>query len=143
MRASWLAWAGCREMEGTVRVEVHPTESRENVEKAFRNVMGEIILHESEAGHVTVLEGRLEKIEDLAPLRDLFSRMRIRDAANSLLTGAAADERLSFGLNKQAAYAGRASFHRSGGSPLGPIQFELIGDIEKTINFLCGKSERI
>lgn len=130
-------------MEGVVRVEVHPTESREKVEKAFRNVMGEIKLHESDKEHVTVLEGRLEKMDDLIPLRDLLSRMRIRDAAFSLLTGAATDERLSFGLNKQAAYAGRASFHRSGASPMGPIQFELKGDIEKTINFLCGKSELI
>jgi predicted RNA binding protein with dsRBD fold (UPF0201 family) len=127
-------------MEGVVRVEVHPTESREKVEKAFRNVMGEIKLHESDKEHITVLEGRLEKIDDLIPLRDLLSRMRIRDAAFSLLTGAATDERLSFGLNKQAAYAGRASFHRSGASPMGPIQFELKGDIEKTIHFLCGKS---
>jgi predicted RNA binding protein with dsRBD fold (UPF0201 family) len=127
-------------MEGIVRVEVHPTESREKVEKAFRNVMGEIELHESDREHVTVLEGRLEKMDDLLPLRDLLSRMRIRDAAFSLLTGATTDERLSFGLNKQAAYAGRASFHRSGESPLGPIQFELTGDIEKIVGFLCGKS---
>ena len=127
-------------MEGVVRVEVHPTESREKVEKAFRNVMGEIKLHESDWGHITILEGRLEKIDDLLSLRDLLSRMRIRDAAFSLLTGAATDERLSFGLNKQAAYAGRASFHRSGASPLGPIQFDLNGDIEKIIGFLCGKS---
>ena len=127
-------------MEGVVRVEVHPTESREKVEKAFRNVMGDIVLHESDRPHVTVLEGRLEKMDDLLPLRDLLSRMRIRDAAFSLLTGAAADERLSFGLNKQAAYAGRASFHGSGESPLGPIQFDLTGDIEKIIHFLCGKS---
>jgi predicted RNA binding protein with dsRBD fold (UPF0201 family) len=130
-------------MEGIVRVEVHPTESREKVEKAFRNVIGEIKLHESDREHVTVLEGRLEKMDDLLPLRDLLSRMRIRDAAFSLLTGAATDERLSFGLNKQAAYAGRASFHRSGASPMGPIQFDLIGDVEKIINFLCGKSELI
>jgi predicted RNA binding protein with dsRBD fold (UPF0201 family) len=127
-------------MEGVVRVEVHPTESREKVEKAFRNVMGEIKLHESDRGHVTVLEGRFEKMDDLLPLRDLFSRMRIRDAAFSLLSGAATDESLSFGLNKQAAYASRASFHRSGSSPLGPIQFDLKGDIEAIIGFLCGKS---
>jgi predicted RNA binding protein with dsRBD fold (UPF0201 family) len=127
-------------MEGVVRVEVHPTESREKVEKAFRNVMGKIKLLESDRGHITVLEGRLEKMDDLQPLRDLLSRMRIRDAAFSLLTGAVADERLSFGLNKQAAYAGRASFHSSGASPMGPIQFDLKGDTKKIIEFLCGKS---
>jgi predicted RNA binding protein with dsRBD fold (UPF0201 family) len=69
--------------------------------------------------------------------------MRIRDAALSLLTGAAVDERLSFGLNKEAAYAGRASFFQSGASPTGPIQVELSGDIDKIIEFLCGKSEQL
>ncbi len=127
-------------MEGVVRVEVHPTESLEKVEKAVRNVAGEIKLHESNTGHITVLEGSLEKMEDLLPLRDLIARTRIRDAAFSLLTGASTDERLSFGLNKQAAYAGRASFHSSGASLMGPIQFEVTGDIEKIVGFLCGKS---
>jgi predicted RNA binding protein with dsRBD fold (UPF0201 family) len=129
-------------MEGVVRVEVHPTESKEKVVKAIQTVIGEIELRESERGHITILEGRLEKLEDLLTLRDLFSRMRIRDAAFSLLTGAAVNERLSFGLNKQAAYAGRASFHRSGASPTGPIQFELEGDIDKIVEFLCGKAQR-
>jgi predicted RNA binding protein with dsRBD fold (UPF0201 family) len=90
-------------------------------------------------GQVTILEGRLEKIDDLLPLRDLLGRMRIRDAAFSLLNGAVNDERLSFGLNKQAAYAGRASFHRSGASPIGSIQFEITGEVEKTVEYLCGK----
>jgi len=130
-------------MERVVRVEVHPTESLEKVVKAVQTVMGEIELHESDRGQVTVLEGRLEKMEDLLPFRDLLSRMRIRDAAFSLLTGAAVDGRLSFGLNKQAAYSGRASFHQSGSSPTGPIQFELAGDIDKIIEYLCGKSERL
>ena len=130
-------------MEGLVRVEVHPTESIEKVVKAVQTVMGEIELHESDQGDITILEGRIEKMENLVPLRDLFSRTRIRDAAFSLLTGAAADDRLSFGLNKEAAYAGRASFHLSGASPTGPIQIELAGDLDKIIEFLSGKSERL
>jgi predicted RNA binding protein with dsRBD fold (UPF0201 family) len=130
-------------MEGAVRVEIHPTESPEKVEEAVRNVLGEIKLHESDDGPVTILEGSFEKLDDLQPLRDLISRTRIRDAAFSLLTGASTDDRLSFGLNKQAAYAGRASFHRSGASLMGPIQFDLTGDIEKIVGFLCGKSERL
>ncbi len=130
-------------MEGKVRVEVHPTESLEKVVKAVQAVMGEIELQESDRGAITILEGRLEKMDDLLPLRDLFSRTRIRDAALSLLTRAAIDERLSFGLSKEAAYAGRASFHLSGASPTGPIQIELAGDIDKIIEFLCGKTERL
>jgi len=128
-------------MEGAVRVDVHPTESIEKVVKAVHTVMGEIELQESDRGDLKVLEGRLEKVEDLLLLRDLFSRMRIRDAAFSLLTGAVVDDRLSFGLNKEAAFAGRASFHIAGASPTGPIQVELSGDIDKVIEFLTGKSE--
>ena len=127
-------------MEGVVRVEVYSTESIEKVEKAVRNILGEIKLHESDKGHITILEGSIEKMEDLLPLRGLIARTRIRDAAFSLLTGASTEERLFFGLNKQAAYAGRASFHSSGSSLMGPIQFELRGDIEKIVGFLCGKS---
>ena len=127
-------------MKGEVRVEVHPTESSEKVEKAVRNVMGEIQLSEFDNCHLTILEGGLEKMEDLLPLRDLLARTRIKDAAFSLLTRASTEERLSFNLNKQAAYAGRASFHSSGESLMGPIQFELRGDINKIVGFLCGKS---
>jgi predicted RNA binding protein with dsRBD fold (UPF0201 family) len=130
-------------MKGVVRVEVHPTESLEKVVKAVQAVMGEIELRESDSGNITILEGSLEKMDDLLPLRDLISRTRIRDAAFSLLTGAAANESLSFGLNKEAAYAGRASFHHSGASHTGPIQFELAGDIDKIIEFLSGKTERL
>ncbi|MEE8355240.1 MAG: RNA-binding domain-containing protein, partial [Candidatus Bathyarchaeia archaeon] len=61
-------------MEGRVRVEVHPTESLEKVVKAVQAVMGEIELQESDRGPITILEGRLEKMDDLLPLRDLFSR---------------------------------------------------------------------
>ena len=127
-------------MEGVVRVEIHPTESPEKVEQAVRNVLGEIELHESELGQLSILEGSFEKTDDLLPLRDLIARTRIRDAAFSLLTGSSNEKRLSFGLNKQAAYAGRASFHSSGASMMGPIQFEVTGDIEKIVAFLCGKS---
>ncbi len=127
-------------MEGVVRVEVHSTESPEKVEKALRNVLGEIELHESDKGRVSILEGGLEKMEDLLVLRELIARTRIRDAAFSLLTAASTDDGLSFGLNKQAAYAGRASFHGAGTSVLGAIQFQITGDIENIVGFLCGKS---
>jgi len=130
-------------MEGVVRVEVYPTESLEKVVKAVQTVMGEIELQESDQGPIKVLEGRIEKMENLTPLRDLFSKTRIRDAAFSMLTGAAVDDRLSFGLSKEAAYAGRASFHLSGASPTGPIQIELAGDMIKIIEFLSGKSEHL
>jgi predicted RNA binding protein with dsRBD fold (UPF0201 family) len=124
-------------VEGTVRTAVNPTESREKVVEAVRNVLGDIELEQSERGGLVVLVGRLNRIEDLAPLRDAFARMRIRDAARSLFTRIAQEGLLSFGLNKQAAYAGHASFYSSGESPLGPIQVTIKGDVLEAIAFLC------
>lgn len=126
-------------MEGTVRAAVNPTESREKVVEAVRNVLGDIELEQSERGGLVVLEGRLERIEDLAPLRDAVARMRIRDAARSLFTRIAEEGLLSFGLNKQAAYAGRVSFYSSGESSLGPIQVTLKGDVSEAITYLCNR----
>jgi predicted RNA binding protein with dsRBD fold (UPF0201 family) len=73
----------------------------------------------------------------LAPLRDAFAKMRIRDTARSFFTRIAQEGLLSFGLNKQAAYAGRASFHSSGESSLGPIQITINGDVSEAIAYLC------
>ena len=126
-------------MEGTVRAAVNPTESREKVVEAVRNMLGDIELEQSERGGLVVLEGRLERIEDLSPLRDAFARMRIRDAARSLFTRIAEEGLLSFGLNKQAAYAGHVSFYSSGESSLGPIQVTLKGDVSEAITYLCNR----
>jgi hypothetical protein len=124
-------------VEGTVRTTVNPTEDSEKVAKAVRNMLGDVELEQSERGGSIVLEGRLDRIEDLAPLRDAFARMRIRDAARSFFTRIAQEGLLSFGLNKQAAYAGHASFYSSGQSPLGPIQVTIKGDVSEAIAYLC------
>jgi len=125
-------------MRGRVWATVYPTENPEKVGEAIRNVMGDIELVSSDRGGSTVLEGEFEGVEALATLRNILGRMRIRDAASSHLTRIANEERLTFGLNKQVAYAGHASFHRSRESTLGPIQIEIKGDIEGVIRFLCG-----
>jgi len=125
-------------LEVSVRVEVHPTESREKVERAVRNVLGEVSLTAVNRGDTTVLEGSLEGIESLSYLRDLLRRTRIRDAARGLLTRISKEGAMSFGLNKQAAYMGRASFYGAGESPLGPIQIVISGDAMKAVEYLCG-----
>jgi predicted RNA binding protein with dsRBD fold (UPF0201 family) len=83
------------------------------------------------------LESRLQGVESLSHLRDLLRRTRIRDAARGLLTRISKEDVISFGLNKEAAYMGRASFHSVGESPLGPIQLTIRGDTEAAIGFLC------
>jgi len=126
------------QLEVDIRVEVHPTESREKVEAAVRNVLGEVPLTASEKGGTVVLESSLRGVESLSNLRDILRRTRIRDAARGLLTRISGEAVMSFGLNKQAAYMGRASFYGAGESPLGPIQVVITGEVAKAVKYLCG-----
>ncbi len=126
------------QLEVSIRVEVHPTESREKVESAVRNVLGEVPLTAVDRGDTTVLESSLQGVESLSYLRDLLRRTRIRDAARGILTRTSGEGVMSFGLNKQAAYMGRASFYGAGESPLGPIQIVITGEVTKAVEYLCG-----
>lgn len=129
-------------IEVSVRTTVNPTESREKVEAAVRNVLGDIALQASERSGLTVLEWEFEGLEGLRHFRDLLRRNRIRDAARALLTRSAQGDLLSFGLNKQAAYAKRVSFYRSRESPLGPIQVTIKGDVDEAIAYICDEGTR-
>lgn len=124
-------------MKGKVSVTVNPTESLEKVVKAVQNVLGDIGLYKTEKDGLIVLNGHFNGLKDLSPLRDALSRMRIRDAARSLFMRITEDKRLSFGLHKQAAFAGHISFYSSGESSLGPIQITIEGDIDSAIEHLC------
>jgi predicted RNA binding protein with dsRBD fold (UPF0201 family) len=129
-------------IEVSVRTTVNPTESREKVEAAVRNVLGDIALQASEHSGLTVLECEFKGLEGLRHFRDLLRRNRIRDAARALLTRSAQGDLLSFGLNKQAAYVKRISFYRSRESPLGPIQVTIKGDVAEAIAYICNEGTR-
>lgn len=129
-------------VEVSVRTTVNPTESREKVETAVRNVLGDIVLESSEMGGLIILECKFEDLESLRHLRDLLRRMRIRDAARATFTRSAQGGLLSFGLNKQAAYAKRISFYSSRESPLGPIQVTVKGDTAAAIAYVCDRDTR-
>lgn len=89
-----------------VEAAVYPTESAEKIERAVRNVLGEIALKRTTRGDILVLEGHLDDIESLRHLKELLKRLRIRDATRAYLTRIAGGDFLTFGLNKQAAYSG-------------------------------------
>jgi len=120
-----------------VEAVVNPTESVEKVERAVRNVLGDLDLKRTVRGGGTALKGRLEGVESLRHLKELLRRMRIRDAARAYLTRNIQGEGLTFGLNKQAAYIGRVSFYRLKEAPLGPIQITISGDVDEVVRFLC------
>lgn len=123
--------------------EVRPTEDREKVEKAVKNVLnGEAGYREIDewSGRV-VIEGKDQS--SLERLRMIFQRDRIRAAARSVLRRSIENNRIAFFLNKQAAFAGHVSFSEpEGESPLGPIQVVLeTENAELLIDWLAGKPE--
>ena len=124
-------------VEIEVEAAVNPTESVEKVEMAVRNVLGDIDLKRTARGDRAVLKGRLEGVESLHRLKGLLGRMRIRDAARAFFARGAQGNVLSFGLNRQAAYASRVSFYRASEAPLGPIQITIKGGVDEAIHYLC------
>ncbi|MBS7620440.1 hypothetical protein KEJ21_07345 [Candidatus Bathyarchaeota archaeon] len=121
----------------TVTTKVNPTESVEKVETALRRVLGKIDLKRVEENGSIVLKSRMEGLEALKYFKEQLKKQRIRDAARSFISSRAEERSISFGLNKQAAYVGRISFYHPQESPLGPIQININGDVDKIINFLC------
>jgi len=124
-------------VEVTVRAMVNPTESAEKVDRSITNMLGDLDLSPESRGGNHFLVGRLEGVESLEHFKAQIRKERVREAARSLFTRIADNDRLSFGLNKQAAFVGRLSFYGSGETPLGPIQIIIVGDVEAVIDFLC------
>lgn len=123
-------------VELEVEVAVNPTEDVEKVERAVRNVLGDIDLKRTTRGDISVLEGYLDDLKSLHHLKELIKRLRIRDAARAYLTRIVRGDILKFGLKKQAAYVGRVSFYHPREAPLGPIQITIKGDVDKAIRYL-------
>jgi predicted RNA binding protein with dsRBD fold (UPF0201 family) len=124
-------------IEVIVRAMVNPTESAEKVDRSIRNMLGDIDLSPENRGGNRYLVGYLVGIESLENLKAQIRKERVREAARSLFTRIADNNRLSFVLNKQAAFVGRLSFYVSGEAPLGPIQIIIRGDMKAVIDFLC------
>jgi uncharacterized protein len=79
----------------------------------------------------------------LERFRMIIQRDRIRAAARSILRRSVEGNRMTFFLNKQAAYAGHVSFSApEGESPLGPIQVIVETEhMEELIDWLAGRQE--
>lgn len=118
-----------------IRAKLQPTEDQDKVAQAIRKIFGEIEL-ETKQG---VVSARLEGVETLSGLRGRIAQDRIRDTVKTMLTRWAEGDVLSFGLNRQAAYAGHVSLNLRGEDPMGPIQVRVEGDVQSVISFLCEK----
>ncbi len=120
-----------------VRADIRPTESLEKVQVAISNLFGDIELHVTSSDQSAV-EGFLEGLVSLQVLRKLLRRLSIKDAARTVFLKNLNGNALTFSLNKQAAYAGRVSFHNSDDSSLGPIRVLIQGNVTSVVKFLCG-----
>jgi len=115
-----------------ISCRVNPTESPEKVRKALTNMFGEIELIETEVEFTAELEGYLSFRE----LRARIAQDKIRDTMSNVLTRWTDGDRLSFGLNRQAAYAGHVSMTLENEDPMGPIQVVVEGDVKEVVTFL-------
>lgn len=116
-----------------IRARLQPTEDPEKVARAIRNIFGDIEL-ETKQGVISAL---IEGEEELSGLKSLIARERVRDTVRKMFTRWADSDRLNFGLNRQAAYAGRFSFNLKGEDAMGPITVRVEGDIQSVIRYLC------
>ena len=115
-----------------IRARLQPTEDPNKVAQAIRNIFGDIEMDTKQG----VVSARLEGVDSLNGLRSLIARERVRDTVRTVFTRWAEDDLLSFGLNRQAAYAGRFSLNLKGEDAMGPIQVWIEGDVQTVIRYL-------
>lgn len=125
-----------------IEVEVNPTEDSEKVRKAVENIFGAVQLETKPLHRGSLLVARAEGAEAFTKFYNLLRRERIRDAARAVLFKGLKGNRVTFYLNKQAAFSGHISFSEATGeSPLGPIKTEIeCDDPKELIDWLTPKT---
>lgn len=120
-----------------ISARLNPTEDPEKVTQAIRNIFGNIDL-ELDTGY-QIIKAEVDGLKPLYELKRKIAQDRIRDTLRSVFKRWKEQGRLSFGLNRQAAYAGHVSLNLQNEDPMGPIRIELIGNVDEVIDFLCEK----
>jgi predicted RNA binding protein with dsRBD fold (UPF0201 family) len=117
-----------------IQAEVNPTEDPKKVSKAIRNIFGDIVLV-SDAPR-SLITGKITEMDLLKEFRAKIAQDRIRTTIKNTLTRWTTNGSLSFGLNRQAAYAGHISLNLTNEDPMGPIQVQIKEDAQKVIDFI-------
>jgi predicted RNA binding protein with dsRBD fold (UPF0201 family) len=125
-------------MKIKIEAEVYPTESREKVMQAVKNLFPSSDLHVQAQGNIEVVVGEGAGLEFLENLKNMLRSRKVRAAARSILRQSKLNGKLVFYMNKQAAYAKQASFTEPfTESPLPPIRVEVESDdVDKVIEWL-------
>jgi len=133
------------EVLSRVETPLNPTEDPEKVLRAVRNLFPNCSpsIVRSDERHAK-LEGSMSRLEDLDNLRTLLRQEVIRDAARKILLRNISGSSIVVHLNKQAAFAGKASFcERYDESPLGPVTLTItVENPEQVIDWLAPSSRR-
>jgi predicted RNA binding protein with dsRBD fold (UPF0201 family) len=126
-----------------VETPLNPTEDPEKVLQAMQNLFPNCSPStvRTDARHVK-LEGSMARLEDLENLKNLLRQEAIRDAARKILFRSVSGSSIVVHLNKQAAFAGKASFcERYDESPLGPITLTITTENpEQLVDWLAPSS---
>jgi len=127
-----------------VEADVNPTEDEEKVKKAINNIVGNPTFTSEQAFQGSILKAEAQSKESLTKFRNILRNDRIRDAARKILHRAVHENKISFYLNKQVAYAGHISFsEESSESPLGPIRVIIESDDPRQlVDWLAEKTEK-
>jgi uncharacterized protein len=127
-----------------VEADVNPTEDEEKVKTAIGNIVGCPTFTSTPAVKGSIIKAEAEGQESLFNFRNMLRNDRIRDASRKLLYRAIRENKISFYLNKQVAWAGHVSFsEESAESPLGPIRVVIETDNPvELVEWLAEKTEK-
>jgi predicted RNA binding protein with dsRBD fold (UPF0201 family) len=120
-----------------IKAKINPTEDQIKVAKAVNNLLGNIEVEIND--DKKMLKAEINQVNLLYELKKKIAQDRIRNTLYSVFTRWKKQDSLSFGLNRQAAYAGHVSLNLENEDPMGPIHFEIKGNIDEVIKFLCKK----
>lgn len=113
-------------MRVLIRARIYPTESVEKVRRAVENLFPGLSYRVEEKGEERYLLATGEGSSCLEKLHLRLREQRILDAARAVMLTSLRGDRVSFRLNKQAAFAGYVNFSEE--SPLGSIEVEIVDE---------------
>jgi len=108
--------------------EIKSTEDPEKIKRSILNIFPEITLEETE----NEISGHSEDENSLSRFIELVYSEAIRDSVNMVLKEGTHGDKVSFSMNKQAAFAGRVNLSKV--SPLGPIKVRIY--VDNPYNFI-------
>lgn len=131
------------EIRARVETPLNPTEDPEKVARAVHNLFpsANLVNEKTDVRH-SRLYATMTRLEDLENLKNVLRQEAIRDAARKVLFDSVSGSSIVVYLNKQAAFAGKASFcERYDESPLGPITLTITSESpEQVIDWLAPSS---